>query len=114
MYARKTDKFGNEMVDKDGLPLYRSLWGISNIESGHQTPSQGFGHNRAGVEYTDCLFAVIRHFASWCASEQNRPGFPKFGITMERKLMLLTGCMRQFSDIQSTGAGGTSMNCCAS
>jgi hypothetical protein len=25
MYARKTDKFGNEMVDEDGLPLYRSL-----------------------------------------------------------------------------------------
>ena len=78
MYARKTNKFGNEMADKDGLPLYQhSLWGSNNIESGHQTLSQGFGNNRAGVEYTDCLLAVIRQFASWRASKRNWPGFPQ-------------------------------------
>jgi hypothetical protein len=35
-YVRKTDRYGREMVDSDGLWLYRSIRGTSNLESLHQ------------------------------------------------------------------------------
>lgn len=36
LYVQKTDNSGKQMIDKDGLPMYRSLRGTSNLESFHQ------------------------------------------------------------------------------
>jgi hypothetical protein len=51
-YVRKTDKSGREMVDSDGLWLYRSIRGTSNLESLHQKLTEAFGHKRAGPQYS--------------------------------------------------------------
>jgi ribosomal protein S27AE len=76
-YVRKTDSRGRPMVDKDGLRLYRSLRGTSTLESLHQKLTLCFGHFRAGIEYSDCLLAIVRHIQNWRASERNRPDFPQ-------------------------------------
>jgi hypothetical protein len=51
-YVRKTDRYGREMVDSDGLWLYRSIRGTSNLESLHQSSrrrrlleTRGWGHS---------------------------------------------------------------------
>ena len=36
MHVRKTDKYGRYVVDSDGLNIYRSLRGTSNMGSLHQ------------------------------------------------------------------------------
>ena len=59
MYVPKTDKYGKEMVDKDGLTLYRSLRGTSNLESLHQYLNTSFGHTNAGPMYSETLLMVL-------------------------------------------------------
>ena len=76
MYIHKTDNFGRRMVDKDGLALYRSIRGTSNLESLHQYLTISFGHTVAGPWYSDSLLAVVRHFYNWRMSRKNRPKFP--------------------------------------
>ena len=61
IYVRKTDMYGKYFVDADGLYLYRSLRGTSNLESLHQYLTTSFGHTVAGPYYSDVLFAVVRH-----------------------------------------------------
>ena len=76
MYIQKTDNFGRTIVDKDGLTLYRSIRGTSNLESLHQYLTTSFGHTMAGPWYSDILLAVVRHFYNWRMSRKNRPNFP--------------------------------------
>ena len=76
MYVRKTNKHGKQMVDMDGLQLYRSLRGTSNLESLHQYFTTSFGHTNSGPRYSDMLLMVIRHQYNWRASLHNRPYFP--------------------------------------
>lgn len=84
----KTDKYGRVMVDQDGLPLYRSLRGTSNLESLHQYLTTSFGHTMSGPWYSDSLLTVLRHFFNWRMSRKNRPNFPKInhydGILLDR------------------------------
>lgn len=75
-YTRKTDQYGREMVDKDGLWLYRCFRGTNSVESMHQTLTTSFGHTRAGPRYSDNLLALVRHQLNWRSSERNRPHFP--------------------------------------
>lgn len=77
LYVPKTDKYGKQMIDADGLPLYRSLRGTSNLESLHQYLTTSFGHTASGPRYSDCLLTLVRHFFNWRMSLKNRPGFPK-------------------------------------
>ena len=77
MYIQKTDKFGRPAVDRDGLVLYRSLRGTSNLESLHQYLTTSFGHSVAGPMYSDVLLTVVRHCYNWRMSRKNRPGFPQ-------------------------------------
>lgn len=76
------------MVDKDGLILYRSLRGTSNLESLHQYLTTSFGHTAAGPLYSDCLLTLVRHYYNWRMSLKNRPGFPQLihydGIMIDR------------------------------
>ena len=74
MYVHKTDKYGKVMVDKDGLSLYRSLRGTSNLESLHQYLTTSFGHTAAGPLYLDILLTVVHHFYNWQMSLKNHPG----------------------------------------
>jgi hypothetical protein len=67
------------MVDSDGLWLYRSIRGTSNLESLHQKLTKAFGHKRAGPQYSDNLLCHFRHRYNWRASERNRPFFPRVG-----------------------------------
>lgn len=76
MYVPKTDNYGRQMVDEDGLVLYRSLRGTSNLESLHQYLTTSFGHTIAGPYYCDSLLTVLRHMYNWRMSKKNRPGFP--------------------------------------
>ena len=76
-YVRKTDSRGRVMLDKDGLRLYRSFRGTSTLESLHQKLTLCFGHFQAGIKYSNCLLAVVRHMQNWQASERNRPDFPQ-------------------------------------
>ena len=73
----KTNKSGAPEVDKDGLALYRSLRGTSNLESLHQYLTTTFGHSIAGPMYSDVLLTVVRHHYNWRMSRKNRPGFPQ-------------------------------------
>ena len=75
--CRKTDDYGRPMTGKNGLTLYRSLRGTSLLESMHQKLTKAFGHTMAGVLYSDCLLAWLRHRINWRASECNRPDFPQ-------------------------------------
>lgn len=88
MYAEKTDDNGNKMVDKDGLTLYRSLRGTSNLESLHQYLTTSFGHTTSGPWYSDCLLTIVRHMNNWRMSLKNRPHFPKVrhynGLLLDR------------------------------
>ena len=59
MYVTKTNNFRIKMVDKDGLTLYRSLQGTSNLESLHQYLTTSFGHTKAGPWYSDVLLTVV-------------------------------------------------------
>lgn len=77
LYAPKTDSFGRPMVDRDGLKLYRSIRGTSNLESLHQYLTTSFGHTMAGPWYSDSLLVVVRHNLNWRMSRKNRPGFPQ-------------------------------------
>lgn len=77
MYVHKTDKYGKVMLDQDGLKLYRSLRGTSNLESTHQYLTTSFGHTAAGPLYSDTLLTVVRHFYNWRMSMKNRPDYPK-------------------------------------
>ena len=79
MYIPKNNHNGAPMVDKDGLVLYRSIRGTSNLESLHQYLTTSFGHTMAGPWYSDVLLAVVRHFYNWRMSIKNRPNFP--GVT---------------------------------
>ena len=76
MHIPKTNQYGVDMVDKDGLALYRSLRGTSNLESLHQYLTTSFGHTKAGPWYSDLLLTVLRHFYNWRVSQKNRPNFP--------------------------------------
>ena len=62
MYIPKTNSYGESMVDKDGLVLYRSIKGTSNLESLYQYLTTSFGCTMAGPWYSDILLAVVRHF----------------------------------------------------
>lgn len=88
LYSPKTNRDGKVMKDKDGLPLYRSLRGTSNLESFHQYLTTSFGHTSAGPRYSDCLLTVLRHFFNWRMSLRNRPNFPKIrhyhGLLIDR------------------------------
>ena len=77
MYVPKTDLYGRAIVDSDGLVLYRSLRGTSNLESLHQCLTTSFGHTIAGLWYSDVLLSVVRHNNNWRMSRKNRPGFPQ-------------------------------------
>ena len=77
MYIQKTDRYGRPMADDDGLMLYRSLRGTSNLESLHQYLTTSFGHTIAGPWYSDCLLSVVRHNYNWRMSRKNRPYFPQ-------------------------------------
>lgn len=76
LYVPKTDSMGRNMVDKDGLQLYRSLRGTSNLESLHQYLTTSFGHTYAGPMYCDTLLLILRHMYNWRMSKKNRPFFP--------------------------------------
>ena len=76
MYIAKTNRHGIPLVDKDGLTLYRSIRGTSNLESLHQYLTTSFGHTIAGPWYSDVLLRVVRHFYNWRMSLKNRPHFP--------------------------------------
>ena len=76
MYVPKTDAYGRKMVDSDGLKLYRSVRGTSNLESLHQYLTTSFGHTVAGPMYSDELLTIVRHQYNWRMSLKNRPGFP--------------------------------------
>lgn len=76
MYITKTDNKGRHMVDKDGLALYRSIRGTSNLESFHQYLTTSFGHTKAGPWYSDLLLTVVRHNYNWRMSLKNRPNYP--------------------------------------
>lgn len=88
LYVPKTDKFGRQMVDSDGLPLYRSLRGTSNLESIHQYLTTSFGHTMSGPWYSDTLLAMVWHFLNWRMSMKNRPNFPRImqynGLLIDR------------------------------
>lgn len=88
MYLPKRDSYGRTMVDGDGLTLYRSIRGTSNLESLHQYLTTSFGHTAAGPYYSDCLLTLVRHFFSWRMSRKNRPGFPQLrhynGLLIDR------------------------------
>lgn len=77
MYVPKTDINGKIMIDKDGLTLYRSLRGTSNLESLHQYLTTSFGHTTSGPWYSDALLTILRHQYNWRMSLRNRPHFPK-------------------------------------
>ena len=77
MYAPKTDMYDRAIVDDDGLVLYRSLRGTSNLESLHQYLTTSFGHTVAGPWYSDMLLCVVRHHYNWRMSRKNRPFFPQ-------------------------------------
>ena len=76
MYIPKTNNYGQPMVDQDGLMLYRSLRGTSNLESLHQYLTTSFGHTVSGPWYSDTLLTIVRHMYNWRMSRKNRPGFP--------------------------------------
>lgn len=88
LYVEKTDNYGRKMVDEDGLQLYRSVRGTSNLESLHQYLTTSFGHTVAGPYYSDCLLTILRHFYNWRMSRKNRPGFPRLhhynGLLIDR------------------------------
>lgn len=77
LYVPKTDKFGRNMKDKDGLQLYRCTRGTNNLEGLHQFLTTSFGHTVAGPRYSDNLSVILRHHYNWRMSRKNRPGFPK-------------------------------------
>ena len=52
-YCQKTDNYGQDMVDKDGLWVYRSMRGTSLLSSMHQNITKAFGNTMAGVLYID-------------------------------------------------------------
>ena len=76
MYLPKTDSYGRPLIDKDGLKLYRSVRGTSNLESLHQYLTTSFGHTVAGPMYSDELLTIVRHQYNWRMSLKNHPGFP--------------------------------------
>lgn len=88
LYVQKTDKYGRPMKDKDGLVLYRSLRGTSNLESLHQYLTTSFGHTISGPRYSDNLLTVLRHMFNWRMSLKNRPNFPRLlhydGLLIDR------------------------------
>lgn len=76
MYVPKTNAYGQNMKDRDGLQLYRSIRGTSNLESLHQYLTTSFDHTTAGPWYSDMVLAIVRHHYNWRMSRKNRPGFP--------------------------------------
>lgn len=88
LYLPKTDRHGRVVVDEDGLTLYRSIRGTSNLESLHQYLTTSFGHTVAGPYYSDSLLMVVRHHYNWRTSKRNRPGFPQLlhynGLLVDR------------------------------
>ena len=52
-YCQKTDNYGQYMVDKDGLWVYRSMRGTSLLSSMHQNITKEFGNTMDGVLYID-------------------------------------------------------------
>lgn len=88
MYIAKTNRHGIPLVDKDGLTLYRSIRGTSNLESLHQYLTTSFGHTIAGPWYSNVLLRVVRHFYNWRMSLKNRPHFPNLthynGLLIDR------------------------------
>ncbi|KAJ3004701.1 UNVERIFIED_CONTAM: hypothetical protein HDU68_004936 [Siphonaria sp. JEL0065] len=65
--------------DKDGLPLYATYRGTSDIESLHQLLEQIFSSMNCSSEFMDAAISQIRHVFNIRASERHRPGFPKIG-----------------------------------
>ncbi|ORY29256.1 hypothetical protein BCR33DRAFT_772567 [Rhizoclosmatium globosum] len=65
--------------DKDGLPLYATFRGTSDVESFHQLLEQIFSSMNCSPEFMDAVLSQIRHVFNIRASERNRPGFPKIG-----------------------------------
>ena len=68
MCIQKKDEHGRKLVDKDGLTLYRSIRGTSNLESLHQYLTTSFGHTVSGPYYSDSLLAIVRHQYNWMMS----------------------------------------------
>ena len=81
MYVTKTNNFGIQMVDKDGLTLYKSLQGTSNLESLHQYLTTSFGHTKAGPWYSGVLLTVVRHYYNWRMSRKTDPTFQPYHTT---------------------------------
>jgi hypothetical protein len=60
-YCHKTNDDGTYMVDKDGLPLYRSFRGTNLAEALHRAMISSMGHTKSGPRYSDCLLTFLRH-----------------------------------------------------
>ena len=58
MYLPTMDMYGRPMVDSDGLILYRSLRGTSNLESLHQYLTTSFGHTTAAPGTVMCSYLL--------------------------------------------------------
>ena len=63
------------MIDKNGLTLYQSVQGTSNIESLYQYLATSFGHTMVDPYYSDILLIVVRHFYNLIMSRKNIPSF---------------------------------------
>jgi hypothetical protein len=78
-YCHKTNDDGTYMVDKYGLPLYRSFRVTNLAEALHQAMISSMGHTKSGPRYKYNLLIFVRHMYNWGASERNRPDFSQLG-----------------------------------
>ncbi|ORY48047.1 hypothetical protein BCR33DRAFT_57531 [Rhizoclosmatium globosum] len=65
--------------DKNGLPLYATFRGTSDVESLHQLLEQIFSSMNCSIEFMDAAISQVRHVFNIRASERHRPGFPTLG-----------------------------------
>jgi hypothetical protein len=49
------------MVDKDGLPLYRSFRGTNLADALHRAMISSMGRTKSGPRYLDNLLTFVRH-----------------------------------------------------
>jgi hypothetical protein len=64
-YSHKTNDDGTYMVDKYGLPLYRSFCGTNLAEALHRAMVSSMGHTKSGPRYSDNLLTFVRHMYNW-------------------------------------------------
>jgi hypothetical protein len=58
-YCHKTNDDGTYMVDKDGLPIYRSFRGTNLAEALHRAMISSIGHTKSGPRYSDNLLTFV-------------------------------------------------------